>query len=245
MQEPENIVANWTWKYGNILHESSRDNVLALARGDRTGGLAIYRAATSWRMPGWNCLKRQKYSSAGIRLRMKDSAESVPCGRRQNLNARLGTCTFRALWRRDSSTIEEVWMQTGKGHDPSASVRNADANSPGNWDHAPADGVVIPMTLPITKEKRKGPLGLTARRNERTEVITRKGYQHYPEWWTKCTMLETPLTWNLDKAHSNLSGKGCADAVSLSLKPYWGKPAVRDFRGLVGNGPERIASTGC
>ena len=90
MQEPKNIAANWTSGiWGNILHASSRDNVLALVRGDRIGGLAIYRAATSWRMPGWNCLKRQKYNSAGIRLRMKGSAETVPCGRRQYLKARL------------------------------------------------------------------------------------------------------------------------------------------------------------
>ena len=68
MQEPKNIAANWTCEYGNIPHESSRGNVLALARGDRTGGLAIYRAATSWRMPGWNCLKRQDTISARIRF---------------------------------------------------------------------------------------------------------------------------------------------------------------------------------
>ena len=80
MQEPKNIAANWTQEYGNISCESSRDNVLALARGDRTGGLAIYRAATSWRMPGWNCLKRQKTASA--RIRFADEGECrVHCSR--------------------------------------------------------------------------------------------------------------------------------------------------------------------
>ena len=167
MQEPKNIAANWTSGiWGNILHASSRDNVLALVRGDRTGGLAIYRAATSWRMPGWNCLKRQKYNSAGIRLRMKGSAETVPCGRRQYLKARLGICTFRALWRRDSSTIEEVWMQTGMEHHPSVLGEECGSQLPHNRGGAPADGVVVAMMSLIIRRKSEGPLGLTVGRSE-------------------------------------------------------------------------------
>ena len=46
MQESESVVANWTCEVGNLLHESSEGNALALARGGRAEGLASDRAAT-------------------------------------------------------------------------------------------------------------------------------------------------------------------------------------------------------
>ena len=136
-------------------------------------------------------------------------------------------------------------MQTGMGHHPSASERNADANLSDIWDYAPADGVVVPMTPPIIKRKRKGPLGLTARGSEGEGDECLKGllpsynveHRIKSSDMSRLTIIGNPqLTWNLDKAHSNHPGKVCADVILLSLKPYRGNPTVRDFRGLDGNG---------
>ncbi len=176
MQEPKNIAANWTCEYGNIPHESSRNNVLALARGDRTGGLAIYRAATSWRMPGWNCLKRQKTASA--RIRFADEGECrTHCSRIKAIyNGKFGYMHLQSsLAYRQQHGRKDLDASQGWNIIYQRQGRNADANSPDIRNGAPADEVIVVMISMIIKGRSEGPLGLTTERSERAGVSTRKG----------------------------------------------------------------------
>ncbi|MEM0050618.1 MAG: hypothetical protein QXW80_06700 [Candidatus Micrarchaeia archaeon] len=57
-------------------------------------------------------------------------------------------------------------MQTWMVHHPSVPGRNVEVNLPDIWDNAPADIIIVAITMVIISRKNKGPLDLTARRSE-------------------------------------------------------------------------------
>lgn len=110
MEESDAIVANWTHGEGNHPCESSKDNVLAVARLGRTGGLASGQATT---LRNHYSVVNQAHMNAVCGI--LESAEPLLIRRRQYLWTSSDVCVQRALRRRGGGMVTRTWMQSREG----------------------------------------------------------------------------------------------------------------------------------
>ena len=242
MQEPENIVANWTYGDGNTLYASSRDNVLDSASYDHTGGLASCRAVTSWQLPGWNCLKHREVASARIWF-----ADEGECRTTAYMVKTVSADEFRYVSRRNSPVYRQRhgsrdWNENREVpstiSDISISVtREVRYVRVAGMTH----GVVVAVTPVITSRRSQGPLDHDGHLQREVDGVL-------PAWLSSsgCTggpqsvghktsaVQSFQFSGVYDEVCSKPQGKAAHERHGL--KPDTGNRSVRDFRGLGGNG---------
>ena len=237
MKESETIVANWT--HGERKHscESSKDNVPAVARLGRTGGLARSQAATLRN----HCSVVTRTPKNAV-CEIIGRAEPVTKGRRQHLRARSDKCTWRTPRRTGGCMASRMFVQSWEGACAISVIAGMPlANSDRIWAQGLAHEVVVAMIPVITSRRSEGPLGWRGCRNQEDLGIARKGYQtplgvvHAWTFVDATVLRKRPNLLTAAKPISNRRGKVIGE-MRVGLKPDWGKPAVRDYRGGDGNG---------
>jgi len=224
---------------GNHPCESSEDNVSAVARLDRTGRLASDQAATSW-----NHCSVVTGPHVNAVCGITGCAEPLRRGRRQYLRARLDRCTRKTPRRTGGSMVTRTGMQSREGpHSISATAGRLKANSRSVWAWGLAHEGVVAMTPVITSRRSEGPLGHCGRgrrdgpgycSNELTRPLGVGHVMKQPIGAHVPALMKRSGHANRGEAHRKPKGKALGEMQDL--KPYWGNPAVRDFRGGGGNG---------
>ena len=242
MQEPENIVANWTYGDGNTLYASSRDNVLDSASYDHTGGLASCRAVTSWQLPGWNCLKHRERYSARIRF-----AGERECRAILYVAKAVSIDEFGYVCRWNSTVYRQrhVSRDWNANRDGPSTISDAPISITCEVGHVrvegPAHEAIVAMTPVIINRRSQGPLDHAGHLQREVEGVL-------PLWLSSsdCTdglqsvSHETPAVQSFqhpavnDEVCSKPQGKAAHDRHGL--KPDTGNRSVRDYRELGGNG---------
>jgi len=236
MEKSETVVVNWTCEEGNYSHASSKGYVPAVARLGRTGGLTSDQAATLR-----NRCSVEKYAHMNAVRGKNGSAEPLLNGRRQYSQASLDICTWETPRRKGGSMVTRTGAQSREG---ACSISGAtgmlQTNSNLIWEQGLAHEVVVAVRPVITSRKSEGPLGF-------------HGYGQHgglgdcdkASPWVAGHDIKRPnvvheptLKRSGHAYHGEVYRKPYGKAIdeSGSLKPDWGKPAVRDFRGGGGNG---------
>ena len=155
MEESDAIVANWTRGEGNHPCVSSKDNVLAVARLGRTGGLASDQAAT---LRNHCSVVNPTHMNAVCGT--YECAEPLQPGRRQYSRGSSDKCTWETLRRMGGSMVTRTGMQSREGPQSiSATAGRPKANSRSVWEWGLAHEGVVAMTPVITSRRSEGPLG--------------------------------------------------------------------------------------
>ena len=235
MEESKTIVADPTCGMGNLLHESSGDNVLASASWGHTEGLATSQATTS----------RNLCSAVTPAARMWFKRKlGVPSSFRRSEGStceQVRTCALAmAPWRMGGSMAGRRKTDTQSGESP-CSVR-ADSGMPlcqrCLLERGKAHEVVVPVTTVITSRTRKGPLGVRGdcRRGDLgyCPIIQSSGDTVKLSWATQPQNKVEPR--RLSEAWSKLVvRKALSNGYARHLKLDWGNLTVQDFRGDGGN----------
>ena len=229
MKKSETIVANWTYDLGNESYASFRGNASDIARCDCTGRLASDQATALSK-----CCSIVRSALREYSCRCFKRAESLLHGRRQYQWTSSDMCILWALRCTGSSMITRCDRQSREGTS-SISVRGGMRKpTPSDiWDGAPADEGVVPMMLPITREKREGPLGSGGSLEERTQDIAGNGYSSASEG---SELTSTCMCAPNSGFEAYLKPKGKGICEMPHLKPERGNLAFRNFRGLSRNG---------
>ena len=255
MEEPENIVANWTYGYGNIPYASSEDNVPAVERLDHTEGLASYRAATSWRMPGWNCLKYRNGPCVNM------VAGSREC-RAPGLWVKAvsgGKFGYVHLWSSPVYRQRHVSRDWNANREVPPAISDAPISITCEVGHVRAGGtahvVVVAMMPMITSRTSEGPLdgaGHVQWKVEGTwQLPVNFGCTDGPQHMgiSRSQNVGSACSFKrIAKCASNRKGR--VHMKWQRLKPDTGNRSVRDFRGLDGDGgigvfpPEVLGASG-
>ena len=229
MKKSETIVANWTYDLGNESYASFRGNASDIARCDCTGRLASDQATALSK-----CCSIVRSALREYSCRCFKRAEPFLRGRRQYQWTSSDMCILWALRCTGSSMITRCDRQSREGTS-SISVRGGMRKpTPSDiWDGAPADEGVVPMMLPITREKREGPLGSGGSLEERTQDIAGNGYSSASEG---SELTSTCMCAPNSGFEAYLKPKGKGICEMPHLKPERGNLAFRNFRGLSRNG---------
>lgn len=236
---PMSHVANPAQGYGNVPCESPEDDAPAGSRRGRTGAPASNRAIASseccsivrqtrtnavCRISGRSnllCLGEDSTVTAGS-YRMY-SAGSFPgagaMARLQGLRGKAGSTR--------PSPRANVWKGIRRNAQCQPRVRK-DGNS---------EEAIVPVTSLITRGEREGPPGPVAVRSGRAGPILPCSQGGTKETVCRTCAVRTGGTQTAAmQGHASMAAGRCAaDVVSPDLKPYWGNPAVRNFRGADGN----------
>ncbi len=245
MKEPEIIVANQTYGYGNIPYASSGDNALDSVSCECAGGLANVRAVTSWCIPGWNHLKRQDEASAGTQLLMSWSAEPVSSWRRQYPPESSGMCAGGTPWRIGDGTAAKDWKANRDGPMTISSVPIKETPEMEHiWVMGPAHVVIVVVKPVITSRTSEGPLDSCGRPQQDWSGILPFGAIRFRlHRWVAVLNISRPqkhlvqfFPYPVGDGEVCIKPQGKGAHERQRFQPDRGNPAVRDDRGLGGNG---------
>ena len=240
MEGSKTIVVGRTHGKGNLPCVSSGDNVLAVVRLDRTGGLTSSQAATLR-----NRCSVVTYTHINAGCGKIGCAEPLLNGRRQYSRARLDACTRETPRRKGGSMATRICAQSREGPiSISETAGRLQTNNSLIWGLGPAHEVVVARMPVITSGKSEGPLGqLGCGSEERPGGLIKApedGRHKIKSPMMGCvrSSLKGSGPSNCSKAYRKPKGKAIGERAGL--KPDWGNPAVRDFRGGCGNGGNRL-----
>jgi len=238
MEKSGTIVASRTHGMGNLPCASSDDNVPAVVRLGRPGGLASDQAATL-----------RNHCSVVIRTHMKtvcgrvECAEPVGFGRRQYSRASSDKGARETLRRKGGGMAIRSVVQSREGPcSISVATGTRNANSGHIWGQGLAHEVVVAMITVITSGKSEGPLGVRGYGEHGDRVYCSYHGLLVPERKLGVKGLIPVMRTDLRKVeradHNEAyrKPKGKAIGEMRNLKPDCRKCTVRDFRGGEGNG---------
>ncbi len=146
-----------------------------------------------------------------------------------------GVCSWRLLRRIDGGT-EGMICDPKQGKSLACEARGSSLQARPRVDQRLADRVVVAMmprdNITLAEQRTRGAAMCLSTRGRTRNVQPRVGLTGVPRRVAKAgtkRASNSPIVMVGQVAREEICGR-------VALKPYWGKPAVRNFRGACGNG---------